>query len=30
MPLALPRRGARDNTAKTTRDLTEHVWAEPA
>jgi uncharacterized protein (TIGR02302 family) len=27
MPLALPRRGARDGAAKTTRDLTEHVWA---
>ena len=27
MPLALPRRGARDKAAKTTRDLTEHVWA---
>ena len=27
MPLALPRRGARGNAAKTTRDLTEHVWA---
>jgi uncharacterized protein (TIGR02302 family) len=27
MPLALPRRGARDNAAKTTRDLTEHAWA---
>jgi uncharacterized protein (TIGR02302 family) len=27
MPLTLPRRGARNNAAKTTRDLTEHPWA---
>jgi len=27
MPLALPRRGAKDGAAKTSRDLTEHVWA---
>lgn len=27
MPLSLPRRGARDGATKTTRDLTEHVWA---
>ena len=27
MPLALPRRGAQSDAAKTTRDLTEHVWA---
>lgn len=27
MPLTLPRRGARDKAAKTTRDLTEHAWA---
>ena len=27
MPLALPRRGGKDTAAKTTRDLTEHVWA---
>lgn len=27
MPLALPRRGAQGNAAKSTRDLTEHVWA---
>ncbi|RWN27936.1 TIGR02302 family protein [Mesorhizobium sp.] len=27
MPLSLPRRGAKGNAAKTTRDLTEHVWA---
>ncbi|MDW6026105.1 TIGR02302 family protein [Mesorhizobium sp. BAC0120] len=27
MQLALPRRGAKNNVAKTTRDLTEHVWA---
>jgi uncharacterized protein (TIGR02302 family) len=27
MPLSLPRRGAKDGAAKTSRDLTEHVWA---
>lgn len=27
MPLALPRKGAKDGAAKTSRDLTEHVWA---
>lgn len=27
MPLSLPRRGAKGNAAKTTKDLTEHVWA---
>jgi uncharacterized protein (TIGR02302 family) len=27
MPLSLPRRGAQGNAAKSTRDLTEHVWA---
>ena len=27
MPLSLPRRGAKAPTAKSTRDLTEHVWA---
>jgi uncharacterized protein (TIGR02302 family) len=27
MPLALPRRGANGSAAKSTRDLTEHVWA---
>lgn len=27
LPLSLPRRGAKDNAARTTRDLTEHVWA---
>lgn len=27
MPLALPRRGAAKKPIKTTRDLTEHVWA---
>ena len=27
MPLSLPRRGAKDNGARTTKDLTEHVWA---
>ncbi|QKC81607.1 TIGR02302 family protein [Mesorhizobium sp. NZP2077] len=27
MPLALPRRGGKSNAAKTTKDLTEHVWA---
>ena len=27
MPLALPRRGAKGPAAKTSRDLTEHVWA---
>ncbi|TIT84901.1 MAG: DUF4175 domain-containing protein, partial [Mesorhizobium sp.] len=27
MPLTLPRRGGKANTAKTTKDLTEHVWA---
>ena len=27
MPLALPRRGAQAPAAKSTRDLTEHVWA---
>ncbi len=27
MPLALPRRGGKANAARTTRDLTEHVWA---
>jgi len=27
MPLALPRRGGKTNAAKTTKDLTEHVWA---
>jgi uncharacterized protein (TIGR02302 family) len=27
LPLTLPRRGAKNNAAKTTRDLTEHVWA---
>lgn len=27
MPLSLPRRGAEKGAAKTTRDLTEHVWA---
>ncbi len=27
MPLTLPRRGVKGNAAKTTKDLTEHVWA---
>lgn len=27
MPLSLPRRGASANAARTTKDLTEHVWA---
>lgn len=27
MPLSLPRRTAKDGAAKTSRDLTEHVWA---
>ncbi len=27
MPLTLPRRGAKDNAAKTTKDMMEHVWA---
>ena len=27
MPLALPRRGAQDKAARTTRDLTQHPWA---
>ncbi|MER8567361.1 TIGR02302 family protein [Mesorhizobium sp. M0924] len=27
LPLALPRRGGKANAAKTTKDLTEHVWA---
>lgn len=27
MPLSLPRRGSSDATAKSSRDLTEHVWA---
>ncbi|RWE28011.1 MAG: TIGR02302 family protein [Mesorhizobium sp.] len=27
MPLTLPRRGGKGNAAKTTKDLTEHVWA---
>jgi uncharacterized protein (TIGR02302 family) len=27
MPLSLPRKAARDGAAKTSRDLTEHVWA---
>ncbi|MDP3899260.1 MAG: TIGR02302 family protein [Mesorhizobium sp.] len=27
MPLALPRKNAKDGAAKTTSDLTEHVWA---
>jgi len=27
MPLALPRRGGKATAAKTTKDLTEHVWA---
>jgi uncharacterized protein (TIGR02302 family) len=27
MPLALPRRGGKTNAARTTKDLTEHVWA---
>jgi len=27
MPLSLPRRNAKDGAAKTSRDLTEHVWA---
>lgn len=27
MPLTLPRRGSHDVTAKSNRDLTEHVWA---
>ena len=27
MPLSLPRRGAKGSAAKSTRDLTEHVWA---
>ena len=27
MPLTLPRRGGKANTAKTTKDLTEHAWA---
>ena len=30
MPLALPRRGADGKAAKSTRDLTEHVWAGAA
>ncbi|MBX3571855.1 MAG: TIGR02302 family protein [Mesorhizobium sp.] len=27
MPLSLPRKAAKDGAAKTSRDLTEHVWA---
>ncbi|WP_091585412.1 TIGR02302 family protein [Mesorhizobium qingshengii] len=27
MPLTLPRRGGKSNVAKTSKDLTEHVWA---
>ncbi len=27
LPLALPRRGAKANAARTAKDLTEHVWA---
>ncbi|MER8782364.1 TIGR02302 family protein [Mesorhizobium sp. M0601] len=27
MPLTLPRRGGKANAAKTTKDLTDHVWA---
>ncbi|MCG7504472.1 TIGR02302 family protein [Mesorhizobium retamae] len=27
MPLSLPRRGAKNNAARTTKDLTDHVWA---
>ena len=27
MPLTLPRRGAKNNAARTTKDLTDHVWA---
>ncbi|RWE23640.1 MAG: DUF4175 family protein, partial [Mesorhizobium sp.] len=27
MPLTLPRRGGKSNAARTTKDLTEHVWA---
>lgn len=27
LPLSLPRRGGKTNVAKTTKDLTEHVWA---
>jgi uncharacterized protein (TIGR02302 family) len=27
MPLSLPRRGGKSNAAKTTKDLTEHVWS---
>ena len=27
LPLTLPRRGGKTNVAKTTKDLTEHVWA---
>lgn len=27
MPLSLPRRNAKDNAAKTTKDMMEHVWA---
>ena len=27
MPLTLPRRGGKTNAAKTTKDLSEHVWA---
>ncbi|MDX8537995.1 MULTISPECIES: TIGR02302 family protein [Mesorhizobium] len=27
MPLALPRRGGKGNAAKTSKDLTEHVWS---
>ncbi|SFP24006.1 TIGR02302 family protein [Mesorhizobium sp. NFR06] len=27
MPLTVPRRGGKTNAAKTTKDLTEHVWA---
>lgn len=27
MPLSLPRRGGKSNAARTTKDLTEHVWA---
>ncbi|KRA00336.1 hypothetical protein ASD64_01855 [Mesorhizobium sp. Root157] len=27
MPLSLPRRGSKANAAKTSKDLTEHVWA---
>jgi len=30
MPLALPRRGGKTTVAKSTRDLTEHVWAGAA